>query len=179
MNSGEDDPCGSGFPIRISPDQRLYTATRGFSQCPTSFFGTWRQGIHRKLYVAYLRDAEKSKLFVFCAYSVGKVLQPYGCSAVDCRRLFLIYRSETPITLQPFCFSDKTTRHTAGSSKSLAILPVRLFLNQPARSSKPYLLLLFQSGGDEGTRTPDIRLAKAALSQLSYIPRNTTISEWA
>ena len=26
------------------------------------------------------------------------------------------------------------------------------------------------SGGDEGTRTPGIRLAKAALSQLSYIP---------
>jgi hypothetical protein len=26
------------------------------------------------------------------------------------------------------------------------------------------------SGGDEGARTPDIRLAKAALSQLSYIP---------
>jgi hypothetical protein len=25
-------------------------------------------------------------------------------------------------------------------------------------------------GGDEGTRTPDFRLAKAALSQLSYIP---------
>ena len=27
-----------------------------------------------------------------------------------------------------------------------------------------------RSGGDEGIRTPDIRLAKAALSQLSYIP---------
>ena len=26
------------------------------------------------------------------------------------------------------------------------------------------------SGGDEGIRTPDLRLAKAALSQLSYIP---------
>jgi hypothetical protein len=26
------------------------------------------------------------------------------------------------------------------------------------------------AGGDEGARTPDIRLAKAALSQLSYIP---------
>jgi hypothetical protein len=25
-------------------------------------------------------------------------------------------------------------------------------------------------GGDEGIRTPDFRLAKAALSQLSYIP---------
>jgi hypothetical protein len=32
---------------------------------------------------------------------------------------------------------------------------------QPARSV---------GGGDEGARTPDIRLAKAALSQLSYIP---------
>ena len=28
-----------------------------------------------------------------------------------------------------------------------------------------------QPGGDEGTRTPDFRLAKAALSHLSYIPR--------
>jgi hypothetical protein len=41
-----------GFPIRRSPDQRLYTAPRGLSQCPTSFIGTWRQGIHRKLLVA-------------------------------------------------------------------------------------------------------------------------------
>ena len=42
-----------GFPIRISPDHRLYTAPRDFSQCPTSFFGTWRLGIHRKPLVAY------------------------------------------------------------------------------------------------------------------------------
>jgi hypothetical protein len=28
----------------------------------------------------------------------------------------------------------------------------------------------YAPGGDEGARTPDIRLAKAALSQLSYIP---------
>ena len=53
----------AGFPIRTSPDQRLYTAPRGFSQCPTSFFGTWRQGIHRKPLVAYLLDAETSLLF--------------------------------------------------------------------------------------------------------------------
>jgi hypothetical protein len=30
---------------------RLYTAPRGLSQCPTSFFGTLRQGIHRKLLI--------------------------------------------------------------------------------------------------------------------------------
>ena len=68
-----------GFPIRISPDHRLYTATRGFSQCPTSFFGTWRQGILRKPLLAYLHHAEISLLlapsrYFFIHYSVGKVL---------------------------------------------------------------------------------------------------------
>ena len=43
--------------------------------------------------------------------------------------------------------------------------------------SNCFLLLTTQPGGDEGTRTPDIRLAKAALSQLSYIPRITTSTE--
>jgi hypothetical protein len=43
-----------------------------------------------------------------------------------------------------------------------------------------FLLQYFlQSGGDEGTRTPDFRLAKAALSQLSYIPGITALGEWA
>ena len=51
-----------GFPIRISSDHSLYTAPRGFSQCPTSFFGIWRLGIHHKPFVASLRDAEISIL---------------------------------------------------------------------------------------------------------------------
>ena len=29
----------------------------------------------------------------------------------------------------------------------------------------------FSAGGDEGTRTPDLLLAKEALSRLSYIPK--------
>ena len=76
----------AGFPIRISPDHRLYTAPRGFSQCPTSFFGTWRLGILRKPLVASLRDAEKSKLFsFFCAFLLSFFLhfiQLVRCSAV-------------------------------------------------------------------------------------------------
>jgi hypothetical protein len=75
--------CGfaaAGFPIRKSSDYRLFTATRGLSQCPTSFFGTWRQGIHRKPLVASPRDAEKLILFGlhqnnhYNNYSVVKVL---------------------------------------------------------------------------------------------------------
>ena len=41
-----------GFPIRVSSDQRLHTATRGLSQCTTPFFGSWRQDIHRTPLVA-------------------------------------------------------------------------------------------------------------------------------
>ena len=34
---------------------------------------------------------------------------------------------------------------------------------------------IFLSGGDEGTRTPGLCLAKAPLSQLSYIPSSITV----
>src|SRR5262249_40854122 len=37
----------SGFPIRTSPDRRLVADSQGLSQAPTSFLGSWYQGIHR------------------------------------------------------------------------------------------------------------------------------------
>jgi hypothetical protein len=52
-----------GFPIRRSSDRSLHTASRGLSQCATSFFGTWRQGIPRAPLVALTRDTEKLTLF--------------------------------------------------------------------------------------------------------------------
>ena len=41
-----------GFPIRKSPDRRLLAAARSVSSPATSFIGSWRQGIHRVLFVA-------------------------------------------------------------------------------------------------------------------------------
>ena len=43
-----------GFPIRISTDQSLLAAPRGFSQRATSFIASWRQGIHQMPF-SYLR----------------------------------------------------------------------------------------------------------------------------
>ena len=43
-------------------------------------------------------------------------------------------------------------------------------LRFPATCRSPRAPSTQRPGGDEGTRTPDFRLAKAALSQLSYIP---------
>ena len=57
--------AAAGFPIRKSSDLHLYTATRGLSQCPTSFIGVWRQGIHRVPLLTCSRDAEKSNFFSY------------------------------------------------------------------------------------------------------------------
>jgi hypothetical protein len=35
-----------GFPIRTSSDHRMLASPRGLTQPATSFFGSWRQGIH-------------------------------------------------------------------------------------------------------------------------------------
>ena len=50
MYSVHDTPCGVGFPIRTSADQRSLASPRGFSQRATSFIASWRQGIHRTLF---------------------------------------------------------------------------------------------------------------------------------
>jgi hypothetical protein len=47
MYSVNDTRCRVGCPIRISTDQRLLAAPRGFSQRATSFIASWCQGIHR------------------------------------------------------------------------------------------------------------------------------------
>ncbi len=41
-----------GFPIRTSMVRSLLTATHGFSQLTTSFFGSWCQGIRPMLFLA-------------------------------------------------------------------------------------------------------------------------------
>jgi hypothetical protein len=129
--------AAAGFPIRKSPDHRLYTASRGLSQCPTSFFGIWRQGIHRKPLVTYPRDAEKSKLFSSVRYVTTALtniqllmyefvllggLLPRGGSHMSL--------SETPLDRKPIFFCPvtlrKATRLTAGSPINLAMMPIIL-----------------------------------------------------
>jgi hypothetical protein len=68
---------------------------------------------------------------------------------------------------------DKSTRlHTPGHLPSCSHLRFHASFVSSLNNS-----LQFQSlSGDEGTRTPDFRLAKAALSQLSYIPKT---GKWA
>ena len=64
MNSVKDDPCGPGFPIRKSADQRVLAPPRSFSQRATSFIACVRQGIlqtplHKRLIAQQSFHAQK------------------------------------------------------------------------------------------------------------------------
>ena len=45
------------------------------------------------------------------------------------------------------------------------------FIFTQTQVRKPFTTIIMFLSGDEGARTPGLRLAKAALSQLSYIPK--------
>jgi hypothetical protein len=93
-----------------------------------------------------------------------------GCRSLD--------QSGAPGTSQLLIFTDKAARLSAGSLEGpCGTACYRLF---PIFTVRRYYLTSQQtrSGGDGGIRTPGLRRAKAALSQLSYIPR-TVWSEWA
>ena len=79
-------------------------------------------------------------------------------------------RSETPADDQRALVKE-TARHFAGPKKPFE--NALLFGQFSALAAKTVVLAgLFTAllSGDEGIRTPGLRLAKAALSHLSYIP---------
>ena len=76
--------AAAGFPIRKSSDLHLYTASRGLSQCPTSFIGVWRQGIHRVPLVTCSRDAEKSNFFSFLLVDALSIQLVRCCLRLPC-----------------------------------------------------------------------------------------------
>ena len=64
MYSVKDDPCGPGFPIRKSADQRVLAPPRSLSQRATSFIACVRQGIlqtplHKRLIAQQSFHAQK------------------------------------------------------------------------------------------------------------------------
>ena len=136
-----------GFPIRTSRDRRLFTAPPGFSQCPTSFFGIQRQGILRKLLVAFYvmqGTGPSSGLYSLSRLLISQKIEILQCFLhliwpTYCIRLSMFFRSSQTFLSQTFVCSRK---------------------------------LQVTFCGDEGTRTPGLCLAKAPLSQLSYIPMN-------
>ena len=88
MYSDSDTAEAVGCPIRISTDQSLFAAPRGFSQRTTSFIACVRQGIHQMLLGhliapiinAHLKigevDAEYSSSFILISMPAFFLLGP-------------------------------------------------------------------------------------------------------
>ncbi len=60
-SSGDGVLPPSGCPIRVSPDQCLLAAPRGVSSLATPFIGSFCQGIHHALFVAYPLQTRNSR----------------------------------------------------------------------------------------------------------------------
>ncbi len=121
------------------------------------------------------RNRNFSAMMLSFIYSVGKVQLSLS------RRLsaggWRCSLQNQPLPLNLFLLEDRQgDPANCRVATSQAILPADISLKrQISDQSSFFSLSLFQPSGDEGTRTPDIRLAKAALSQLSYIPRYTSV----
>ena len=140
----------TSFLIRKSPDQSLYTAPRGLSQCLTSFIGTWRQGIHRKPLVASPRDAENLLLFGLQIFNALDIWGYYLSVTIQLLRYnFTVWPVSDAIEIfksidhssRLFCFRDNTTRHTPpGRNYDLTTCGAFLDFMSVCRSTNFFLL---------------------------------------
>ena len=82
----------SGFPIRKSADQCLFTAPRSLSQLVTSFFGSWCQGIHLMLFIAWTLLLVLYKLLfaIYCLSFVSIIFFSWIVS-LDCEKAMLSF----------------------------------------------------------------------------------------
>ena len=90
MNSVKDNPCGLGFPIRKSADQRVLAPPRGLSQRATSFIACVRQGIlqtplHKRLITQHSFHAQKKDQDVRIApHAPDHSREWHSCDQIEC-----------------------------------------------------------------------------------------------
>ena len=193
-----------GCPIRESADQCLLTAPRGISQPSTPFIGSERQGIHRAPLVAQhhaTRRAEPTGSSSIISTHVlllrCKALGQHSGSWPRMIRRWRIIRTREPARTTKnrperlrtghnaphayCCLAARRSSWRVVSSQSL--FPRFLFSPLPAARHVSITVVRLpckeigrEMGGAEGIRTPDLRRAKAALSQLSYGPSRSVPS---
>ena len=151
-----------GFPIRKSTDRSLYTAPRGLSQLVTSFIGSWCQGIHFMLLLAWtflsnvlhvlfscLSFANNwfQLLFVYTLFSTLDALT----SSAHCSNYQLLIGKTNGLCL--------STRFNINQSQ----LSVRFTIYSYSVFNEHFLHPVWNAGGLKWTRTTDLTLIRRAL----------------
>jgi hypothetical protein len=170
-------PCRmAGCPIRRSSDQCSVPAPRCFSQLPTSFVGTQRQGIHRmpvlpsssvprlaKIHPDLDRLTHPSRgrqASFFASTKQGGTLIRWGTRRV----VSGVVKVHNTISLR------ETDQVLAQGRPRQAFEYTEAGPASAKRRSHPSACRDPNACGDAGSRTPYLLRAKQALFQLSYIP---------
>ena len=167
-----------GFPIRRSSDHSSFAAPQGLSQRTTSFIASQRQGIHQMLFrhlIALMIHARRK--------AIGNTPNPAAVDQKD--RSWIAPGTCLPNTTglnsrpfkrpklvsgpkpQPVMFPLHDVKHPQGP-KGPPTNP-QIFPDAPA-AGKASRWQSQPAGGARRDRTDDLKLAKLALSQLSYGP---------
>ena len=159
-----------GFPIRRSSDHSSFAAPQGLSQRTTSFIASQRQGIHQMLFrhlIALMIHARRK--------AIGNTPNP---AAVDQKDRSWIapgtcLPNTTGLNSRPF----KRPKLVSGPKPQPVMFPLhdvkhpRTPQRAARESKKPFRTHPPNPhGGARRDRTDDLKLAKLALSQLSYGP---------
>jgi hypothetical protein len=146
-----------GFPIRKSLDHSSFAAPQGLSQRTTSFIASQRQGIHRMLLrhlIALMIDARRVPQQARTERPASGPFEPEA--------LCLPNTSQSALSRKPRMCSLFTMSNIRASPIGKARIP---FI-----PDAPRWPMNRRSGGARRDRTDDLKLAKLALSQLSYGP---------
>ena len=181
MNSVKDNASrASGFPIRISADQRLLPAPRSFTQGATSFIASQCQGIHR-MPLSALRESStyplphKDRPGITMPPAPGqspRAAVPHP-SHPDPERTSCLSRKDTLVCA--ILRYSRTTHETgrSGHRRTFIFTISRTEVRSRASHSRcPAYDFQTMPGGADRNRTDDLLRAKQALSQLSYGPRS-------
>jgi hypothetical protein len=166
-----------GFPIRRSSDHSSFAAPQGLSQRTTSFIASQRQGIHQMLFrhlIALMIHARRK--------AIGNTPNPAAADQKD--RSWIAPGTCLPNTTGPngpskgrsWCRGQSPNRscslftmsNTRRGPKGRPRIHKSLRTRQPP--AKPARRQSQPAGGARRDRTDDLKLAKLALSQLSYGP---------
>ena len=104
-----------GFPIRKSPDQRLFAPPRSLSQLVTSFIGSWCQGIPLALFIAWpienSRSLARSRLWIMQASQIVEIVIVTHhlfrcCSTIKYLTLSVSFQTQKPLCCLTYHFSS-------------------------------------------------------------------------
>ena len=155
-----------GFPIGTSTGQWIFAPLRSFSQLIASFFASWCLGILLVLFLTWPLLINISVYFQFnCLFKkfwlVFKLLWFSSFLQKKLPELFAIAKVLVVIEFLPI---DSPLRSVSWEFFTHNLLRFNLCFRS---------ISACRFGGDKEIRTPDLLLARQALSQLSYTPIGT------